>query len=459
MGEPNVRKRLGSAAGPPRLAKGMFAGSARRRTRLASRGVAIPCGIGDTYSPGQTTPSGTPGYLVRVRFYLPTRIVEAGGLLALSAVLNVAAVLDIHEHEDVYLSTAGSVLLVASCLTLVIRHRWPRTVLAASCVYAAAYLLLSQPGYFIIWPLALALYSVITQGRLVFGGVVAALVTGGVFAISSPRLLDLDDEVDAIFWVTVLLGITVLLGELRRKRAAYLSEVEQRMRIAEQASEEAGRRHASEERLRIARELHDSLTHSLSVVNVQSGVAVHLLAQQPDRDESAYEALGAIKSASQEALRELRATLEALRAQEERPSPPPTLRRLGEVIEQTRAAGNPVEADVDGLPDHLPAEVTRTAFRIAQEALTNSVCHAPGARVRIRARADRTQLELSVIDDGAGRMAPPVVEGHGLIGMRERVNALKGQLGARPRADAGFEVVMRLPLGQPAAGPVGLERG
>lgn len=450
---------LGAVDGPPRLLGDVFAGSARRHSRAVSRGIPIPGGVGSTYSSEGTTPSGIPGYRVGVRSFLRNRVVEATGLVFLGVVLNLAAMLDIHERENIYLNAIGSMLLMFSCLTLLLRHRAPRTVLGATGLYVAVYLLLGQPGYFIIWPLSVALYSVVSRGGLVFGVAVASLVTAGTFAVSSPHLLNLDEEVDATFWVTVILSLVVLLGENRRRRTAYLNEVEQRMRIAEQASHELGRRHASEERLRIARELHDSLTHSLSVVNVQAGVAVHLLNKQPDRDESAYQALGAIKYASQEALRELRATLEALRAPEERPSPPPTLRCLGEVIEQTRAAGNSVEADLDGLPAHLPAEVTRTAFRIAQEALTNSVRHAPGARVRVHARADRTRLELSVVDDGTGRKVHGVVEGHGLVGMRERVNAVRGELHARPRAGAGFEVVLRLPLGQPATGPIGLERG
>lgn len=419
----------------------------------------MPVGVDDTYSLGRTIRARVCGYRVRVRYCLGTRIAETAGVIALGVLLTVAAQLDLRGREDTYLETAGSVLLAGSCLTLLLRHRWPRSVLAVTAVCTAAYLSLGQPGYFIVWPFAIALYTVIVQGRRLLGGVTASLVIAGVFVTSSPHMLDLSGEVDATFWVSLVLGLVILLAENRRRRTAYLQEVEHRMRIAEQASEEIGRRHASEERLRIARELHDSLTHSLSVVNVQAGVAVHLLDKDNARDESACQALGAIKSASQEALRELRATLEALRTPEEQPKPPPSLHRLSEVIEQTRAAGNPVEVAVDGLPDHLPVEVTRTVFHVAQEALTNTVRHVPGARVRVWARADRSHVELSVVDDGSGRRLHHITEGHGLIGMRERVNAVHGELLARPRVNSGFEVLLRLPLGEPSTGPLGLMRG
>lgn len=387
------------------------------------------------------------------------RAAEIVGVLALAATLTIAARIGLRggrsEHQ---LDVLDAVLLVGACVLLLLRHQRPRAVLVSIGVCGAGYLLLGAPGYFVAWPFAVALYTVVARGGLLFGSVAAALGTGCVLLTGSGPLAHRDGELDATFWVGVLHGVAVLLGENRRRRNAYVEAVEERMRLSERAAAESGLRHASEERLRIARELHDSLTHALSVVNVQAGVAAHLLAPRSDRDDAGYRALVDIRAASQEALRELRSTLEVLRSPDERPGARPTLRRLDEVCEQARAAGNRVSAERNGLPDQLPGEIDRTAFRIVQEALTNVVRHAPGADVRVRVAARGGVLALDIVDDGAGRAVDATPEGHGLTGMRERAESVGGTLRAEPSTGTGFTVSARLPLREVAAGSADAER-
>jgi signal transduction histidine kinase len=207
-----------------------------------------------------------------------------------------------------------------------------------------------------------------------------------------------------------------------------------------------GLRHAGEERNRIARELHDSLTHNISLIKVQAGVAVHLARQ---RGEPVPESLLAIEEASAEAMRELRATLHLLRDPHgERVTG--GLDGLPDLVERTRAAGLPATVTVTGSRRALPGEVDHTAYRVVQEALTNVSRHAgeASALVRVAYRPDR--LTVRVDDDGRGGSSAPVSPGIGLTGMRERVTALGGRLHAGPRQGGGFTVEADLPL-RPAA--------
>ncbi|MFB9834403.1 MFS transporter [Actinoallomurus acaciae] len=204
-----------------------------------------------------------------------------------------------------------------------------------------------------------------------------------------------------------------------------------------------GLRRAGEERRRIARELHDSLTHNITLIKVQAGIAVHLARQ---RDEPVPESLLAIEEASTEAMRELRAALHLLRDPDGRPAGG-GLDRLSGLIDQARSAGVPTAMTVSGERRTLPGEVDRTAYRIVQEALTNVSRHAGGASalVRIAYRPDR--LTVQVDDDGLARPGAPPEPGIGLTGMRERVAALGGRLHTGPRRDGGFTVQAELPLG------------
>ncbi|UWP79655.1 sensor histidine kinase [Dactylosporangium fulvum] len=230
-------------------------------------------------------------------------------------------------------------------------------------------------------------------------------------------------------------------GLVARQRRAYLEQVEQRAIEAERTREEMALRRAGEERLRIARDLHDSLTHSISVIKVQAGIAVHL-ARKHGEEPSA--ALLAIQEAGGAAMRELRATLEVLRT----PSDADCvgLARVGELAERTRAAGVPVHITVSGQPRDLPAEVDQAGYRVVQEALTNIARHAGPATAEIHVECAPARLTVSVTDDGQASPGRPVTPGVGLRGMRERVTGLGGTLHAAPSDGGGFAVRAVFPL-------------
>ena len=228
----------------------------------------------------------------------------------------------------------------------------------------------------------------------------------------------------------------------------HVREVEQRAEEAERTRDEAAHRRAMEERLRIARELHDSLTHSISVIQVQAGVAVHLARK---RSEEVPPALLAIQEAGADASRELRATLGALRRAEDGDG---GLSQLGSLVARARAAGLPVTVTVTGAERPLPPEVDQAAYRIVQEALTNVSRHAGHACASVHLHYTPETLSVQVVDDGKGTVTPagirPPGPGLGLVGMRERVSALGGRLQAGPRDHGGFHVRAELPARAPS---------
>jgi signal transduction histidine kinase len=240
-----------------------------------------------------------------------------------------------------------------------------------------------------------------------------------------------------------VMGVTFRMWQL------HLREVEQRAEEAERTRDEAARRRAMEERLRIARELHDSLTHSISVIQVQAGVAVHLARK---RGEDVPPALLAIQEAGTDAVRELRATLGVLRSDEDGDGS--GLGQLDSLVARARTAGLPVTVTVTGAQRPLPAEADQAAYRIVQEALTNVSRHAGHASASVRLHYTPEALSIQVDDDGKG--APtgngtrPSGPGLGLVGMRERVSALGGQLQAGPQDDGGFRVRAELPAAAPS---------
>jgi signal transduction histidine kinase len=224
----------------------------------------------------------------------------------------------------------------------------------------------------------------------------------------------------------------------------HVREVEQRAEDAERTKDEAARRRAMQERLRIARELHDSLTHSISVIQVQAGVAAHLARK---RGEDVPPALLAIQEAGADAVRELRATLGALRSEEDGDGS--GLRQLDSLVARARAAGLPVTVTVTGAQRPLPPDVDQAAYRIVQEALTNVSRHAGQASASVRLHYTPDALTVQVDDDGKGTVtsngAGPSGPGLGLAGMRERVSALGGKIHTGPQDGGGFQVRAELP--------------
>ena len=234
---------------------------------------------------------------------------------------------------------------------------------------------------------------------------------------------------------------------------AHVREVEQRADEAERTRDEVARRRAVEERLHIARELHDSLTHSISVINVQVGVAAHLARK---RGEEPAAALLAIQEASIDAARELRSTLDTLRRDDDGGGA--GLDRLPALVDRARSSGLPITVSVEGTPRPLPPDVDQTAYRVVQESLTNVGRHAGAATATVCLRYDAGRLKVQVDDDGSAPRTPPV-PGHGLIGMRERVAALGGHLRAGPGPTTGFSVVAELPTKPPTGGSSAGSRG
>jgi signal transduction histidine kinase len=246
------------------------------------------------------------------------------------------------------------------------------------------------------------------------------------------------------FYASGWLVSGVMAGVAAYRWRAYVQEVERRAEEAERTKEAVARERAVEERLRIARDLHDSLTHSMSVIKVQSGVAVHL-AQK--RGEDVPEALTAIQEASADASRELRATLQLLRRPDD--PEPASLDALPELLARVKGMGLDVTARVDPGSGTVPPDVARVIYRIVQEALTNVARHSSAgtATIGVSCRPDAYHV---VVENPGDLMPTPPTPGLGLIGMRERVSALGGHLVAEPRPYGGFRVAADLPRTAPA---------
>jgi len=335
---------------------------------------------------------------------------------------------------------AGTVaLIVIASVALAFRRRAPVAVLVAVFATVLVYEMLGYANGPMWLFLVVALLNAVIQGdRLAAAAVV--LLGFALFPWLDHLLRDGHSPSVASLaalgaWLLVLFGVGEAI-RIRRERAAEAIRIH---------DEEALRR-ASEERLRIARELHDALGHHLSLISVQAGVALHVNETLP---EEVRGSLSAIKDASKEALTELRSVLEILRQDGERAprSPTSTLARLDELVAQSRAAGLEVHAETEGRIRPLPFGVDVAAFRIVQEALTNVARHAGSASATVRVTYADDELTLEVVDDGGGEpTAPSSGGGKGLVGMRERVAALGGVVEAGPRAEGGFRVWARLPL-------------
>lgn len=338
-------------------------------------------------------------------------------------------------------------MLIAIAAPVVIRDRFPRAALLAVVVLSAAYVTLGLPGGFFTVSLAVMLWSAVAAGHriLAFVGaasVVAALALAGLVGVSGHAA-----DADGPVWLAGWLVAAYVLGEVSRSRRRYVEEVEGRALEAERTREEEARRRAGEERLRIARELHDTLAHNISMISVQAGVASHLLDRQP---EQARAALVAITDASREALRELRDVLGVLRQVDEAEplDPTPGLERLGDLTDRIEATGLVVDVVRTGEPRRLPVSVDHAAYRIVQEALTNVTRHAQAERAVVTLTYGPDELEIRVEDEGAQTSARSEIRpGNGLTGMRERAVSIGGSFDAGWRADGGFRVHSRLPIG------------
>jgi len=341
------------------------------------------------------------------------------------------------------LDVAAYLLLAAGPLALTLWRRHSVAALAAVVVVTLAYLLAEYPfGPFLLSVVA-ALVAAVVQGHRVAAWVGAAILYGGHFLGMAALDLAPGVTVEALVGVASWLALTLTVAELAR--AAL-----ERRADAERAREDEARRRVDEERLRIARELHDVLAHSITMINVQAGTALHLIDERP---EQARTALSTIKAASAEALREVRATLGVLRGGEAAAprAPGPGLRRLDEIVAGAGATGLQVDVEVAGPERPLALAVDQAAFRIVQEALTNVRRHAGATSATVRLDYGERELVVCVDDDGRGRVQNDAAgAGSGIEGMRERTSALGGRLEAGAREGGGFRVLARLPLDVPA---------
>ncbi|WP_055601584.1 sensor histidine kinase [Streptomyces aureus] len=354
----------------------------------------------------------------------------AGGVAAALLVTGMSS-----HHSFTGLDLLGYALLVVGGLALAAGRRAPVPVLAVSGLCAVGY----QAAGFDVAAVAFlfAVYAAMRAGHRLVTVVtsVAVLAALPLAALAS----GLHDTGEAFAQARGALEIAWLIAAGAAGEA--LRQAERRADEAERTREETARRRADEERLHIARELHDSLTHQISVIKVQSEVAVHVARK---RGEQVPEALLAIREAGREAARELRATLEALR--DDDTTPPHGLGHVPELVERAGRSGLAATLTIEGQRHDVPAAVGRTVYRIVQESLTNIARHADATKASVRIAYRPDVVSLQVDDDGRATQdaAPP--PGMGLLGMRERVTALGGRFQAAPRGEGGFTVQAELPV-------------
>jgi signal transduction histidine kinase len=388
---------------------------------------------------------------VRIRMPVLAQDALLGIVVAVMQVQgSIAKPQDVNARPYTDFGHLGYLLLIASGLVLAGRRRWPVPVFIATAAISLAFYAIGfsdGPGWI---GLFVALYTLTAYGdgrrSLVVAGVGIAALTVGWLAASThiqPRA--------AIGWVFFRIAASVMaaaLGESVRSRAA---EALERARQAERTREEEARSRVDAERLRIAREVHDTVAHAIAIINVQAGVTAYVLDQRPER---AREALTTIEQTSAQALHEMRTVLGVLRDSDNGRVPRPGLGQVNELAAMAREAGLDVKLEVGSSAPPLPSPVDHTAYRILQESITNVIRHAGPTRVTLALDYGGDVLEVRVTDEGGGASdacadaagGRPAEPGRGIVGMRERCQLLGGELVAGPRPRGGFEVRARLPL-------------
>jgi signal transduction histidine kinase len=411
------------------------AGAATADDSTASQGPNTP---GDSPTPdGSTAPDGS----------IAREIAIAAGITAVIAAGTVISGLA-RDLEPSRLSPVfGWVLILVAGGALCLRRRHPTPVAIITLLAAAVYYPYQSADGPIVLAFLFALYTVATKGHLATAVVlgVASVVAVGyaeVESSTSSGVRHVDDL--ALFFLAGWIVAAIAVGAVTRNRQAYLREVERRARAAEHGREEEARRRASEERLRIAREVHDIVGHTISLINVQASAALHRFERDPAQTEAA---LGAIKTSSGDALRELRATLGSLRPDGEAAptAPTPRLTRLDDLVGGAAAAGLAVRLETAGRPRPVPPEVDVAAYRVVQESLTNVRRHSGARTAFVRVEYAGDDLRVTIDDDG-DRGSGPVTAGNGIRGMTERAGGLGGTLRAARRPEGGFRVRAELPL-------------
>ncbi|MFC9747058.1 sensor histidine kinase [Streptomyces niveus] len=351
---------------------------------------------------------------------------------------------------------AAYVIALVSCAVLPLRHRAPLAALAAttaSGVLVAPLGLLLSP--LIVAPALITAYSYALTARTERRAAGAVLGTSVVLLVASTPLFGGVSWQDAsrMGSVAAFPLMAGVLGHSVRNRRAYLAAVEERARRAEESRDGEARRRVAEERVRIARELHDLVAHQITLANAQATVAAHLFDIRP---EQTRKSLHELVETTGHALDELRSAVGLLRQSGDTAGPAepaPGLSRLPALLASFRGAGLEVSVEQEGTARPLARGVDLTAYRIVQEALTNVTKHAATGTARVHLAWNRDRVTITVADDGEGATGRPGAvavpgrsAGYGLIGMRERATAAGGQLSAGRRPEGGFFVSAELPL-------------
>jgi len=334
----------------------------------------------------------------------------------------------------------GYLLLTLAALPYPLRRRAPVPVLVLASIPVLALLALGYQSAVIGAGLFLAAYTVADWCSARWTAFAAAYMVVLIVAVATlaPHPMEIAEATtDA-----VILAGAFALGRSAHDRRRTMALLEDRAELAARAQVEQARRAVSDERLRIAQELHDVLAHSLGVIALQAGVGAHIIDADP---AEAKASLVAVRETSRSALTEIRHILGALRSEGDGATyrPPPGLDAVGALAAELAAIGLPVDVRVTGEPGHIPASLDLTAYRLVQEALTNVLKHAGQARAEVTIGYEPGALAIEVLDDGAGTVVGP--RGHGQLGMRERVAVWGGSLAVGPRPDGGYRVAARLP--------------
>jgi signal transduction histidine kinase len=355
-------------------------------------------------------------------------------------------------------------LLVAGPAALLLRRRWPLGVLAVTVACGLVYAARTYPEgpsqlatFPALWTVAL---TVPRRTAWLAAAATSVAAAGAELVLYGETMFDGEP-----LYAAVTVFAAMWWGESVRARRAYVAELRDRAERAERTRDEEARRRVDEERLRIARELHDVVSHTIGVISVQAGVAAHLLHRRPDK---AADSLAAIRQASDEALGELHAMLGVLRDRDGDGggaplAPAPGLAELDALVAQAAGTGLEVKVSLEGEPRRLPPAVDLAAYRVVQESLTNVVRHAGASRADVTVSHHDGVVEVEIVDDGNGDGVGSASgrrstgsdrpgrsgsgSGQGIPGMRERAAALGGTLEAGPRAEGGFRVRATLPVG------------
>ncbi|MFD4861267.1 sensor histidine kinase [Streptomyces atratus] len=381
--------------------------------------------------------TGAPGHYAS-RLPWPSTIL-LGAVVMVGSTIAARGQMDERAPLDIF----ARLLLFLAVAVLLLRHRHPVVAVFGSSAAAMIYLAAGYPYGPVFLAVAVGCFSAVVSGHRRAAWTAVGMVWLGHVLVAHwlYRWLPPSDDHPAAWgqelgvaaWVVAIIAAAEFVRVRREQWADQRAE-----------REAAEQRRADEERLRMARELHDVLAHSISVINVQSSVGLALLDSDP---EQARTALTTIKAASKEALGEVRQVLDTLRTPGDAPrTPAPGLDRLPELVEQAAGAGLTVTVETDGVRGAVPPGADLAAFRIVQEALTNVVRHSGSRTAQVRIGYGPARIRLRIDDEGPATGDDAGGSGNGLAGMRERAAALRGTIEAGPRADGGFRVRAELPL-------------